>query len=159
MRRVLVVALRRNFFLMWLAIFLPSAVIFLSMLTSTVGVAEGKYFPVIRNFHITKRSLADNGLMAVDVSFSKVRDCQYADMNWSVKLANGFWLEVPVIFPEDSGYPPRSREVGDWTAHWVIGVTAPYLRAPLKVVVYHECWGPLLWTTQTIELAGTEGIE
>ena len=122
----------------------------LSILTEQAGAIEGHYFPVVTNYTVTEITPSPDGHIAVSVQFEKIRNCKYMDQNWSVETQRGYWTEYEMITPEDGGKAPRSKAVGYWTAHWILQAPAGFIGKPMKATVYHSCWGPLFWTTETI---------
>lgn len=125
------------------------------------GIYEGELFPVIKDFHIVAKSPTSDGYIHVEVEFDKVRACLPGDhdktnnkddrdaLDLSIQIIPGVWERFNVSYPEDNGFPYRSRPIGSWHTTWIVDAPAQYIYNPIHIDTYHLCWGKDLWQTKT----------
>jgi hypothetical protein len=127
---------------------LPAA-LFVVAVGPKIGAYEGDMFPVVKDYVITEKIPTSNGEFDVVVAFEKVRGCSFMDQNWSIEIAENVYQEFQQVFPEDGIDRPRTRPLGKWRQRWHIKAPVALIDKPMRLIVYHKCWGPLAWETET----------
>lgn len=130
---------------------LPAA-LFAVAVAPKIGIYEGRAWPVVANYKVIDRFATDGGGFDVIVSFTKVRECKFLDQNWSIEISDNVFEEFQQVFPEDGSYRPQTRTLGKWMAHWHIKAPSSLMNNPLRLIVYHQCWGPALWDTLSMAI-------
>ena len=115
-----------------------------------IGEYEGRIFPVGANYKIINKIVNPNGEFDVVVSFKKVRNCQLKDITTAIEITGGVWQEFNQAYPEGDDYKSHSRPLGNWISRWHMIAPISLMNKPMRITVFHQCWGPLLWQTETL---------
>ena len=118
----------------------------LFMLFPRMAYYEGEYFPVVDNVVLEVVHEDENGVY-VDAVFDKIRNCEFARLNWYKFSDKGELQRVPLKFIEDGDQGTVSRPVGLQRGnYWFIGVPRDQLPYTYAEAV-HKCHP--LWNTRT----------
>jgi len=137
----------KNFVVQW-AVF--PILLALTVMIPNIGNYEGDYFPVIKNFEIVSRKATVDDRVEITFLYDKVRDCKIVASVWSVNTARKYWTQFDVFTPFSGEEVKRTRTVGSWESTVVMAAPSTFKDSPMMITFYHDCWGPLFWTTQTI---------
>lgn len=128
---------------------LTLAAILFPLAVSGGKFAERKYFPVVENFKITDSSPFDEDKTLFNVTFDKLRNCEFLGVNWNSSNGN----RLPFEFREDLGNefvggvtrPTGSHTAGPWLV-WADNLDT------ISGTTYHKCHP--LWITETLMYTG-----
>ena len=118
------------------------------LLLQFAPMIESHWFPVAEKLQITSMTPTKDGTGTVlQVSFNKLRDCEYLGIAWYLKGDNGSVTRVAVITARpDSGSP--NRPLGQvTTGPWTVDMPMVRLLSSSYAVLFHNCH--TLWTTKT----------
>ena len=124
----------------------------LVLFSDNVGQMEGARFPVVTPFTLLQTYSIPNrpDQTGIVVTFAKMRNCEFAGIDWYIKDVDNKWVEREVIFPEDGSNQPTSKPVGEYKAYWIINAPISDMHLPMKTVYHHNCWTRIGWVTETI---------
>lgn len=128
---------------------LPAA-LFTVYVAPNFGAYEGRIFPVGINYKVINKIATPNGEFDIVVSFTKIRSCQLKDITTSIEITEGVWQEFNQLYPEGDDYKNHSRPLGNWISRWHMITPLIFIGKPMRVTVFHYCFGPNFWLTETI---------
>lgn len=116
----------------------------------SIGPAlETKYWPVVTKLKIESVEPQIDGWVKIRVSFTKIRDCEYAGLGWYKGQRPDDFERVAVIIqrdPKDTGSP--NRPLGKQrSGPWLIAVNKEELKYQSFAQLWHRCHP--FWTTVT----------
>ena len=128
---------------------LPAA-LFSVYVAPNFGAYEGRIFPVGINYKVINKIATPNGEFDIVVSFTKIRSCQLKDITTAIEITDGVWQEFNQSYPEGDDYKSHSRPLGNWISRWHMIAPISLIDKPMRITVFHQCWGLLLWQTETL---------
>lgn len=118
----------------------------LPLLNSVGAEFEGKYFPVVSKFEITKIETTSENQSFVWLHFEKLRNCKYIGMTWQRKTASGY-IRVAVDTKPTLG-SPQTRPLGKAeVGPWLVDMPPEDIREQVRITLLHACG--LFYQTQT----------
>ena len=111
---------------------------------------EGKMFPVVSHFEITRTVPISAEETAVYGAFTKYRECEYVGMSWYRKDGTGSLERVGLRqVPPAGDIPNPTRPLGRQSfGPWNVAMGEADIRPRSYVEVAHNCtW---LWITKTV---------
>jgi hypothetical protein len=112
--------------------------VFVLLYSNAIGIVEGKIFPVVSDFTVV--SGLDN---TVHGSFSKLRDCTFAGVDW-------FYTEADERIPAELTITENSvfrRSGNQIYGPWIVNITPDLVVSNSYILVNHDCH--IFWNTVT----------
>ena len=121
----------------------------LYLLFVTVGPSiEGKLFPVIKDYQLSDINKLENGGLAFNPTFDKVRDCTYYGVTWFSPDEKGNLSRIQTQRTGDytTATAPQTGPLGHRSGNTQI-IVPPEGASQIFGIMHHDCG--LLWQTRT----------
>lgn len=107
---------------------------------------EGRYWPVIDNYHLEDVRPEDKGGVSFVPVFTKERDCTYFGVSWFAPNPDGNLVRVQVAPLDEDATAPRTGPMGKREGRRQV-IYPPEGTTALLGVMSHDCG--LIWQTRT----------
>ncbi len=117
---------------------------------AVIGPAiETRYFPVYTKFKISYIETTPDGGSIVTFSFTKLRECAPAGVNWFIGEPGGAYRQIELISNRPPDAPPINRSLGfHVSVPYKVDVAPAVLRDQGFASVYSNCHP--LWVTRSV---------
>ncbi len=114
----------------------------LIFISGTIGRIEGHFFPVIDNFSVNVKQFGQYE-SSITGSFRKIRDCEFEDIKWYIKL-NDYKSRTQMVMKDEQ----TVRHAGEqFFGPWLISSKSNIVKNYSYVEVFHNCGA--FWQTVT----------
>lgn len=134
----------RNF---WVGLLILPAALTAVAIGPKIGVYEGRMFPVVTNYVVTSKTPSAGVGFDILTTFDRVRKCKFTGMNLSIEISNSIYEEFSWRFIDPTEI--HSRPIGNWIGNYHTDAPVTLINKPMRLIAYHQCWGPYLWETET----------
>lgn len=119
--------------------------LYLGLVSVGPGI-EGRFFPVITDYHLENIRTVQNGGFSFRATFTKKRDCTYFGVTWFAQDDKGALTRIQLVRQQQPGPPitgPTGKRVGER-----ITMYPPAGTVQIFGLNHHECGTP--WQTRTM---------
>lgn len=108
---------------------------------------EGRFFPVIEDYHLTQVETDPAGGFSFVPEFVKSRDCTYHGITWFAPDARGNLSRIQGRRDENANNPPETGPMGARTGVRQ-SLVPPADAKEISGIMFHECG--FIWQTRTM---------